>query len=197
MDPENLLLIFIKNPIAGNVKTRLAKDVGNEKALEYYKKVLKITREESTKIKATKWLCYGDFINTEDDWSEIIFEKKLQEPGDLGERMLAFFESGFEKGFKRIVIIGSDCPELESSNLEEAFNILEDSDAVIGPANDGGYYLLGLSKNVNLFQNKKWSTESVFEDTLNDFKREKLSFGIMKEKVDLDTIEDLKKFPNL
>lgn len=197
MDSENLLLIFIKNPIPGQVKTRLAKDLGEEKAVEYYKKLLKITRDEAQKAKAKKWLCYGDFVNSQDEWSEEVFVKKLQLGGSLGDRMSMFFKEGFKAGFKRIIIIGSDCPELLSSDLDEAFNILKNSDAVIGPANDGGYYLLGLSKDVDLFQNKEWSTESVFADTLKDLKKENLSFEIVAEKIDLDTLEDLKNFPNL
>lgn len=197
MHSENLLLIFIKNPLPGKVKTRLAKDLGEEKAVEFYKKLLKITRIETEKADAVRWLCYGDFINEQDDWAKEVFEKKLQSGNDLGERMSMFFKKGFDAGFKRIVIIGSDCPDLLSSDLDGAFNILKKSDAVIGPANDGGYYMLGLSKNVDLFQNKEWSTESVFEDTLNDFKKENLSFEIVDEKIDLDTAEDLKNFPNL
>lgn len=187
----------MKNPIPGKVKTRLAKDLGEEKAVEYYKKLLKITREESEKTDAVKWLCYGDFINENDEWKEEIFLKKQQFGNSLGDRMSSFFKEGFDSGFKRIVIIGSDCPDLQSSDLDQAFAKLYVSDAVIGPANDGGYYLLGLSKNVDLFKNKEWSTESVFKDTLEDFKKEKLSFDILAEKIDLDTLEDLKNFPNL
>lgn len=197
MNSENLLLIFIKNPLPGKVKTRLAKDLGEEKAVEFYKKLLKITRTEAEKTKSVKWLCYGDFINEDDEWTADFFEKKLQSGNNLGERMSMFFKKGFEAGFKRIVIIGSDCPDIQSSDLNGAFDILKKSDAVIGPANDGGYYLLGLSKNVDLFQNKEWSTESVFEDTLDDFKKENLTFQIIEEKIDLDTVEDLKNFPNL
>ncbi len=197
MNSENLLLIFIKNPIPGKVKTRLAKDLGEEKAVKYYKKLLKITRKESEKTDAVKWLCYGDFINENDNWTREVFVKKQQFGNNLGDRMSSFFKEGFESGFKRIVIIGSDCPDLVSSDLDQAFKILAKADAVIGPANDGGYYLLGLSKNVNLFQDKEWSTESVFKDTLEDFKKENLTFEILAEKIDLDTVEDLKNFPNL
>lgn len=197
MNSENLLLIFIKNPIPGKVKTRLAKDLGEEKAVKYYKKLLKITRKESEKTDAVKWLCYGDFINENDNWTKEVFVKKQQFGNNLGDRMSSFFKEGFESGFKRIVIIGSDCPDLVSSDLDQAFKILAKADAVIGPANDGGYYLLGLSKNVNLFQDKEWSTESVFKDTLEDFKKENLTFEILAEKIDLDTVEDLKNFPNL
>lgn len=197
MNSESLLLIFIKNPIPGKVKTRLAKDLGDEKAVEYYKKLLEITRAQAEGTNAIKWLCYGDFINNQDNWRDEVFLKKLQHGENLGDRMSHFFNEGFNSGFNRIVIIGSDCPELKSSDLNKAFEFLKQKDAVIGPANDGGYYLLGLSKNVNLFENKEWSTESVFDDTISDFKKENLSFEILEEKIDLDTVEDLKYFPNL
>lgn len=192
---ENLLLIFIKNPIPGKVKTRLAKDIGNEKAVEYYKKLLSITHKAAAKTDADRWICYGDYINEEDLWTTDSFVKKLQYGETLGDRMKSFFDEGFEKGYKRIVIIGSDCPDLNEEDLNNAFTQLKNNDAVIGPANDGGYYLLGMSKKVDLFKDKVWSTESVFDDTLQDFEKNKMSFKILEEKVDLDTFEDLKKFP--
>jgi rSAM/selenodomain-associated transferase 1 len=195
--PQNLLLIFIKNPLPGKVKTRLAKDIGEEEAVLVYKKLLSITHQEALGVNAERWICYGDFINQEDIWTEDSFKKKLQSGKNLGERIKPFFEVGFSKGFKRIVIIGSDCPEINAHGLNGAFDKLKTSDAVIGPANDGGYYLVGLSKNVNLFENKTWSTESVFDETVADFKSYDLSYQILEEKVDLDTFEDLKKFPNL
>lgn len=197
MQKENLLLIFIKNPIPGKVKTRLAKDLGNEKAVEYYSKLLMITREASEKSKADKWLCYGDFINEQDDWNTDTFAKKLQQGESLGDRMKLFFKKGFNEGYQRIVIIGSDCPDLVTEDLENAFDILKEKHAVIGPANDGGYYLLGISKDVDLFSNKEWSTESVYEDTLKDFEKLSLSYAELTVKIDLDTIEDLKHFPEL
>lgn len=197
MRKENLLLIFMKNPIPGKVKTRLAQDLGNEKAVEFYKKLLAITKEATDTCDADKWLCYGDFINHEDDWSPIEYHKKLQQGDDLGQRISSFFNKGFDEGYKNIVIIGSDCPELVTWDLDNAFALLDEKDAVIGPANDGGYYLLGLSKNVNLFSNKSWSTESVYSDTIQEMQSLNLSFEELEEKIDLDTVEDLKNFPNL
>ena len=194
---DRLLLIFIKNPIQGKVKTRLGKDLGHHQAVEIYKKLLEVTRLAALGVNAARQLYYGDFINHEDNWSPQDFEKKLQHGSDLGVRMHEAFVKGFDEGYKKIVIIGSDCPEMDAQTLEEAFRKLEDHNVVIGPANDGGYYLLGLSQKVNIFENVDWSTESVFDQTLALVKKQGLSRALLPEKTDLDTIDDLKKFPDL
>ncbi|HBF21737.1 MAG: glycosyltransferase [Owenweeksia sp.] len=194
---DRLLLIFIKNPIQGKVKTRLGKDLGHHQAVEIYKKLLEVTRLAALGVNAARQLYYGDFINQEDNWSPQDFEKKLQHGNDLGARMHEAFVKGFDEGYKKIVIIGSDCPEMDAQTLEEAFRKLEDHNVVIGPANDGGYYLLGLSQKVNIFENVDWSTESVFDQTLAQVKKQGLSRALLPEKTDLDTIDDLKKFPDL
>jgi len=133
--------------------------------------LLEVTRLAALGVNAARQLYYGDFINQEDNWSPQDFEKKLQHGNDLGARMHEAFVKGFDEGYKKIVIIGSDCPEMDAQTLEEAFRKLEDHNVVIGPANDGGYYLLGLSQKVNIFENVDWSTESVFDQTLAQVKK--------------------------
>jgi hypothetical protein len=190
-------MIFIKNPIPGKVKTRLGKDIGHEKAVTYYKKLLEITRKAALGTEADRWLWYGDFVNEADAWSQNDFEKKLQHEGDLGQRMKHAFLAAFDKGYEKVAIIGSDCPEMNSEILQKAFVNLESVDAVIGPANDGGYYLLAMKKPLPIFEDVEWSTENVLGQTITHLQNRGLSYLLLEELTDLDTIEDLKHFPEL
>jgi rSAM/selenodomain-associated transferase 1 len=187
---SNLIIIFTRNPELGKVKTRLAKDIGTENALEIYKILLNHTFEIVANINTQKWIFYSENIN-EDELFDENFEKKLQKGNDLGEKMKNAFEEGFNAGFQKIVIIGSDLIDLENSDFKLAFESLDTNDVVIGPALDGGYYLLGLKENYHqIFNDKKWGTDTVLEDTLNDFKNQKVK--LLNVKNDIDTIEDIK-----
>jgi rSAM/selenodomain-associated transferase 1 len=192
-----LLLIFIKNPHPGKVKTRLGATIGDEAAVEVYKKLMAITREASLHVDCDRHLHYGDYINTDDDWNPNHFEKHLQVDGDLGARMHHAFDLGFRSGYKKVMIIGSDCPDMDAGLMEEAFKSLDEHNLVIGPAEDGGYYLLGMSKPFELFSDMQWSTESVYEQTLERAKKQNASIATMPVLSDLDTIEDLEKYPHL
>ena len=152
---ENALIIFIKNPQLGKVKTRLAKTVGNEKALEIYLELSKITRENcQMSLRGARqlrgqsdiqpYVFYSDFINTNDDWSNDIFKKAVQSGEDLGDRMSNAFLFILQNHAKAC-IIGSDCPTLSVAILESAFEALDNHDFVVGPSTDGGYYLLGMN----------------------------------------------------
>ncbi len=192
-----LLLIFIKNPLEGKVKTRLGASIGHPAAVKVYKKLLAKTREAALAVNCDRHLYYGDYINTEDEWKPENFEKFLQVQGDLGDRMRQAFTHGFKNGYKKVMIIGSDCPEMNAEVINNAFAALDKNDATIGPALDGGYYLLGMRKYVELFENMAWSTESVFSDTTEKLRKQNASLALMPAMSDLDTIEDLKKYPHL
>lgn len=188
---NQLLIIFTKNPEEGKVKTRLAKDVGNRAALEIYKFLLKHTRDITENLPVQKWVFYSSTIPAEDIWKEDIFEKKLQQGKDLGERMSNAFAEGFREGYNNIIIIGSDLFDLSAEDISGAFKYLEKEDVVIGPAKDGGYYLLGMKDfKPELFQNKKWSTSTVLEDTLAHLENEKVK--ILEVRNDVDTLEDIR-----
>ncbi|MDP6908119.1 MAG: TIGR04282 family arsenosugar biosynthesis glycosyltransferase [Flavobacteriales bacterium] len=185
------LIIFIKNPVEGNVKTRIAASLGNVKALEIYKQLLDITRDTVINVKCGKYLFYSDKIEN-DSWISSIFHKHLQKGDTLGERMKNAFELLFSKQANKVVIIGSDCPELTSEIINTAFNVLDEKDVVIGPAKDGGYYLLGMKKPLSiLFENKEWSTDSVFEDTIVDLMENRLTYTLLPTLSDVDNIYDL------
>jgi len=188
---KNLLLIFTRNPELGKCKTRLAAKVGNASALEIYKFLLNHTAKITTGLHAQKTVYYSEEIWHKDIWNNSIFDKQLQKGTDLGERMANAFQEGFEKGFEKIIIIGSDMYDLNQQDIENAFITLEKKDFVIGPAEDGGYYLLGMKKYKDaLFKGKNWGKESVLENTLEDLKDENLH--ILATRNDVDYYEDIK-----
>ena len=175
----------------GQVKTRLAADVGEEKALKVYQELLKYTKAISCQVSAKRYLFYANQIEENDAWSREEFLKKVQSGRDLGARMSNAFAEVVEE---KKVIIGSDCPQLLSKDIESAFHHLDRFDLVIGPANDGGYYLLGMKAvQHSLFKEMEWSTEKVFQETLNRAKAANLKVKVLRELVDLDTLQDLEE----
>lgn len=165
---EQALLIFVRNPVLGQVKTRLAKTLGDEKALSIYKELLRHTHDITQTLPFDKYVFYADCITQGDIWENNIYRKLVQTGNDLGARMQAAFELLFNKGYQHICIIGSDCYELTTATLRQAFDALRQYDIVIGPSADGGYYLLGLPRmQPSLFINIEWSTNKVLEQTIN------------------------------
>jgi len=193
---KNLLLIFTRNPELGKAKTRLAKTVGDETALEIYKFLLERTRDISLKVNADKAVYYSVKIRENDIWNPDIYQKHQQFGEDLGIRMLNAFKNGFDAGYKKVMIIGSDLYDLSGKNIEKAFVELDQNDVVIGPAEDGGYYLLGMNYlQENVFKNKDWGTETVRKDTLNDLSDKKVK--LLEFKNDIDVYEDIVNIPEI
>ena len=187
---ESLLLILTRNPVLGKCKTRLAATIGDEKALEIYKFLLEHTLKITEKLNVVKEVHYSEEIWVDDIWSNETYIKKLQEGDDLGERMANAFRNGFKSGFKKIVVIGSDMFDLAQTDLENAFELLNTKDYIIGPAVDGGYYLLGMRLfNQNLFVEKAWGTDTVLRDTLKNLEKE--NFGLLDVRNDIDYYEDI------
>ena len=185
------LLIFTRNPELGKVKTRLASGVGDEAALEIYKFLLKHTVNITQDLTADKQVFYSEKIRANDLWDEERFTKKLQFGPNLGDRMLHAFGAAFRSGYQKAIVIGSDMYDLSQRDLEQAFAALDDHDFVIGPAEDGGYYLLGMTfLKPELFQHKEWGTETVLEQTLADLKEE--SVKLLETRNDVDYYEDIK-----
>ena len=124
-DQENsqALIIFVKNPVPGKVKTRLAKSIGNEKAAEVYAFLLDHTRAITGRLNDTQcFVYYGDVIGERDGWSNGFYHRRLQSGRDLGERMRNAFADCFQAGFSKVVIIGSDCLEIQTRHLQQAFH---------------------------------------------------------------------------
>lgn len=185
---KSALIIFVRNPEPGKVKTRIAKTMGNEKALEVYKELLLHTYDITKDISCDKFVFYADQITKNDLWETSFYHKKLQQGNDLGQRMLLAFRELFGLGYQSIQIIGSDCMELTTDIIETGFNRLHENEVVIGPSTDGGYYLLGMRLLVpDIFYKKEWSTEKVFSSTLADIKKLSLSYFLLPELSDIDT----------
>lgn len=186
------LILFVRKPEKGKVKTRLAAGIGEEAALEVYEKLLHHTRECLHALSVNICVWYAGEIAENDLWEG--FEKHLQQGHDLGERMENAFKKSFSQGAKRVVIIGSDNPWLQTHHITQAFEALHTADAVIGPAEDGGYYLLGMKRPLyHVFKNKSWSTESVLKDTLTDLHGKDVI--LLETLNDIDRAEDLTGVP--
>jgi len=188
---KKALIIFTRNPELGKVKTRLAKSVGDESALKIYKFLLKHTIEITENLNVDKFVYYSENIHRDDIWNPDIFRKKLQTGNDLGEKMKNAFSEIFEMGYEKVIIIGSDMFDLDQKDLANAFEALQTSPFIIGPATDGGYYLLGLKElKPEIFQNKNWGTSTVLQATLEDLKNEK--YVLLEERNDVDYYADIK-----
>lgn len=188
---ESALIIFQKKPEKGKVKTRLAKTVGNNKAVEVYEYLLKHTHRQVSLLDISVFVYFEKEVQPEFLKNNNYFSS-IQCHGDLGKRMEKAFEEVLAKGFRKAVIIGTDCPGLKAGLLQEALRVLDTRDLVIGPANDGGYYLLGMNGLFpELFKNIPWSTASVFSDTMEVAARLGLETGILPQLTDVDIYEDL------
>jgi len=191
---KNILIIFVKNQEPGKVKTRLAKTKGEQNALKVYRRLVEITLEAAIGTEADKQVWYSSHADQEDGIDEHDFKKFVQIGTDLGERMSVAFRKVFYDGCKRAIIIGSDCPDITTELLEEAFTALERYDMVIGPAADGGYYLLGMNRYIpDLFTDIPWSTHTVLKCTMKKINEKNLSCYTLPELNDIDTEQDLKE----
>jgi rSAM/selenodomain-associated transferase 1 len=191
-------IIFVRNPVYGKVKTRLAKDIGDGKALAVYNLLLKHTFNITQSLNYKKFIYYADGIVQDDLWNLADFTKRQQQGNDLGERMHHAMNELFLQGFAKVILMGSDCFELHTPFLEEAVFQLDQNDAVLGPAIDGGYYLLGLTDIIpELFTNKIWSTDQVAKDTINDFERLQKTYYLLPELNDIDNVSDLELFEKM
>ncbi len=193
----DVLLIFLKQPLPGQVKTRLARTLGHEEAVRIYRFLIEKTRQAASAAPTThRWLFYANGLPEDaDGWDDTCFTRYVQCSGDLGERMADAFRRAFAAGASRAVIIGSDCPELSGEHLAEAFGALSNGDVVLGPTPDGGYYLLGLRHfHEALFKGIAWSTPAVFEQTLAVVQHLGWRVEILPPLADIDTEADWKAY---
>ncbi|MDW3650150.1 MAG: TIGR04282 family arsenosugar biosynthesis glycosyltransferase [Bacteroidia bacterium] len=191
--PRRLLLIFVKHPEKGKSKTRLAAGIGHDLALEVYRKLLAHTRDISLNLQADKVVFFGNQMPETDLWSEADYSRHQQVGVDLGERMSHAFSWGFDQGYEQICIIGSDCATLSTEILENAYKVLNEKDFVIGPAKDGGYYLIGMSDFYpKVFEDKVWSTADVRKEAIAELEAGNKSFDLLTELSDVDVVDDLR-----
>ena len=191
------LLFFVKYPEKGKVKSRLAAVIGDDSAVSVYENL--VVQMLSTLKEGTfpLYICFfpKNAQKPIKNWLGREYRYLPQNGKDLGERMRNGFIDGFAMGYKRVVLIGSDIPDLPMKYIEEAFKSLKEMDAVIGPAFDGGYYLIGFNQSTfspQVFEGIAWGTKTVFDETMKKLKRLRRVVHTLPYQRDIDTVEDLK-----
>lgn len=194
----NALIVFLKFPHPGDVKTRLSKDIGPNHAAILYSMLVEEILHTIEGAAPYDIFYYCDTNASIEDYESWISIKNIvfQSKGHLGEKIFNAFDDVFHRGYDRVVIIGTDCITLTKTDILSAFTYLQNTDVVIGPASDGGYYLLGLREATKaLFEDISWSTRAVLPQTLKICEDCHYSVCQLDVKSDVDSIEDLKKTP--
>ena len=197
MRRADVVAVFVKAPVAGRVKTRLAAEVGVQHAAEIYRSLGRrvveacVSRSHDTVV----WFAPANARQAVRQWLEgldvIGFRTQVFEA--LGRRLSAAFGQHFQEGASRVIAIGSDCPDVGPGILSQALAALDERDVVIGPTLDGGYYLIGLHRPVpQLFQGIAWSTEAVLEQTLARVRQLGLGAVLLPKLRDVDTARDVR-----
>jgi rSAM/selenodomain-associated transferase 1 len=191
-----VLGVFVKAPVAGTVKTRLAAAIGDDRAASLYRRMGRTLVEECVapdRYRTIAWFAPASGEGAVREWlADCHLDGMQTQPdGGLGVRIAEMFRHHFTEGARRVVVIGSDCPGVGASLLQRAFRELERADLVIGPAVDGGFYLLGLNAPApGLFEGIAWSTDMVYRQMIDNAARLVLSTAILPELRDVDTVED-------
>lgn len=197
---QEQLIVFTRYPEPGTTKTRLAKALGNKGAADIQKKLTELTLVQARQflhLRPAEVVVYfeGGILELVRSWLGPDLHYLAQGNGNLGQRMANAFTAAFKHGYKRIVMIGTDCPDLQASHLAQAFASLCHKDLVIGPATDGGYYLIGLRlEEKALFKEVPWGADTVLAKTLTIAKQKGLSTDFLETLSDVDRPEDLQHF---
>lgn len=187
-----VIIIFAKNLILGQVKSRLAATIGNNRALKVYQHLLHHTAAVTNNLPIDKIVFYSTVVEKKDLWNNDVYKKQLQSGKDLGERMQNAFDDIFALGIREVAIIGTDCLEITPDIIMDGFANLKNNDVVIGPASDGGYYLLAIKQRHHaLFQNMEWSTDAVLKNTLAICTQLNLTVYLLPQLSDVDNEHDL------
>lgn len=193
----NCLILFTRYPESGKAKTRLIPVLGAEGAANLHRQMSEYAIAQIKQLQSSHPITVevhfaGGNLQLMQKWlgDDILYRQ--QNEGDIGFRMASAFQIAFSKKMNRVVIIGSDCPMLTSQILAEAFQFLSQRDLVLGPATDGGYYLIGLRRFIpQLFTGITWSTSEVFRETLEIAAKLNLRVGLLPTLSDVDRPEDI------
>ena len=191
------LFIFTRFPQAGCTKTRLIPALGEQGAADLQRQMTEYLLSQLVRISIHRSLSLqvhftGGTIEQMERWVGKRFLLVTQAQGSLGDRLIAAFQQGFDSGFNKIIVIGSDCPEIGKENIAAAIALLETHDVVLGPAVDGGYYLIGLNQPCPyLFENVPWGTQRVLAVTEAIALKYNLSIALLETLSDIDMPEDL------
>ena len=190
------LIVFLRAPRLGQVKTRLAQDIGDDAALKAYRVLVAQLLDNLGCLQNVDLRFTPDSAGTElAPWLRSGWTLMPQGEGNLGERLARAFHESFAGSSQRVVIIGSDCPTVCRADIESAWHSLLTKSVVLGPASDGGYWLIGLREpQPGLFENVPWSTSTVLETTLAHARNTGLSFHCLRELSDIDTAADWEEF---
>lgn len=192
---KNKLIIFAKQPKLGKVKTRLASTIGDEKTLKIYFELLEVTKNVTSVIDAEKIVYWDELRDGHPNEFEFGYQNRIQTTGELGFKMENAFQNEFNLSARKIVIIGTDCPYLTKDIFEVAYSELDHVDFVVGPALDGGYYLLGMKEfSPFIFHSIPWSTKDVLSLTIESIRKNNKTFALLKELSDIDDINDLEQW---
>ncbi len=192
------LLFFVKEPVLGKVKTRLAKSIGDNRALMYYRHFVEVLWQKIQHVSADVWLCHTP-NSSSDIWTEWLgAQHVLEQKGhDLGERLHSCFRYVINQGYQSVMVVGSDSPDLPVKQIYLANEHLKNKNVVIGVTEDGGYYLIGVQAKFYdkaLFDSIEWSSKRVFAQTLAGIHKLNLSFKELRPWYDIDTVEDLERY---
>ena len=193
----NTLIIFLKYPEPGKVKTRLAKDLGEEQAASLYSIMVK-TILKNVPSDSYNTVIYYDPPDKKEEVKTWIGEVKVryspQVGNTLGDRITNAFKREFADGSGKAAIIGTDCVDVTTDIINQTMELLDGYDVVIGPAQDGGYYLLGLRQFYPyIFEDIEWSTNRVLDQTIGKITGHKLKYSLLKTLKDIDTVDNLKE----
>lgn len=187
------VILFARSPVEGRVKTRLARDVGEARALELYRWC---GAAIAAQLRDDRWQCWvahtpSDQRAETEEWLGPADRWIAQRDGDLGARLAGAVQDAFAEGDGPVLLVGTDCPAVTAERVAEALRELTTHDAVLGPAYDGGYYLLGLRRPLAVFDEVAWSTETVADETRARLRRERATWVELPTERDLDEAGDL------
>ena len=190
------LIVFLKSPRPGWVKTRLAIELGAEAACEAYVRLVETVLRQLAPLDNVELRFTPDDSRAEiEPWRRPKWRASPQGSGSLGDRLARAVDEAFQSGARRVIVIGSDCPAVRPADIEAASAALEDHDVVLGPAVDGGYWLIGLrSPDTRVFEGISWSTHLVLTQTLARCREAGLTVSLLRELRDVDTLEDWRRF---
>ena len=175
---DKLLIVFIDSPLPTDERTD-----GVSGELDSTESLLHHVKEVAMRVDAKRHLYYSNVIDENDNWPKTHFIKYLQCNGDVGEQLKGAFQNGFKKGYGRIVCVGVCCEDLMPDDIQKAFDMLNSKQAVIGPSDNGGYYLIGLSSPIeSIFEDKPWGTDAVFKKTYLELLMYNKRIGLLEEK---------------
>lgn len=190
------LIVFLKAPRPGLVKTRLADVIGPQAACVAYRKLVELLLDQLRELPFVELRHSPDDATSEiAPWVAAGWSCRPQGAGDLGQRLRAAFDDAFAHGAERAAIIGSDCPYVTAEDIRAAWSALSRRDVVLGPAGDGGYWLIGLRRpQPELFHDIPWSTEQAFRETMTRIQSAGLSVHLLRTLEDVDTEADWRRF---